>query len=314
MRAGLEHASVAAPLTVRGNRLGWLVLGDKLSEEAYSVEDRDLVRTAAQQAAVAARLHETHRARRRAGGAQARTRHRARRAGRPAAAEAARDRRPRLRRHVPHGPRGRRRLLRLPRPWRGPARPGARRHLRKGRLGGAADGQPAGAVAEPCQAGGGGSRLAGHADQRVAGRVDGLEQVRHVLLCGVRPGREDADLRQRRAQPAVPLAGRHDRGVTAEADRHGPRVRPGGRLRGRQRIAGDWRHPAGLHRRPDRGAQRSGGGVRRREGGRPAGRQPPPWRDRASARRDRRTPGVLRARPAIRRCHHRRRPRHCWKR
>ena len=53
VRAGLEHASVAAPLTVRGNRLGWLVLGDKLSEEAFSVEDRDLVRTAAQQAAVA---------------------------------------------------------------------------------------------------------------------------------------------------------------------------------------------------------------------------------------------------------------------
>jgi sigma-B regulation protein RsbU (phosphoserine phosphatase) len=36
---------------VRGSRLGWLVLGDKLSEEAYSVEDRDFVRTAAQQAA-----------------------------------------------------------------------------------------------------------------------------------------------------------------------------------------------------------------------------------------------------------------------
>ena len=53
VRAGLEHASVAAPLTVRGNRLGWLVLGDKLSEEAFSIEDRDLVRTAAQQAAVA---------------------------------------------------------------------------------------------------------------------------------------------------------------------------------------------------------------------------------------------------------------------
>jgi len=53
VRAGLEHASVAASLTVRGHRLGWLVLGDKLSEEAYSVEDRDLVRTAAQQAAVA---------------------------------------------------------------------------------------------------------------------------------------------------------------------------------------------------------------------------------------------------------------------
>jgi sigma-B regulation protein RsbU (phosphoserine phosphatase) len=53
VRAGLERASVAAALTVRGVRLGWLVLGDKLSEEAYSVEDRELVRTAAQQAAVA---------------------------------------------------------------------------------------------------------------------------------------------------------------------------------------------------------------------------------------------------------------------
>jgi phosphoserine phosphatase RsbU/P len=53
VRAGLERASVAAALTVRGNRLGWLILGDKLSEEAYSIEDRDLVRTAALQAAVA---------------------------------------------------------------------------------------------------------------------------------------------------------------------------------------------------------------------------------------------------------------------
>ena len=53
VRAGLEDASVAAALTVRGNRLGWLILGDKLSEEAYTNEDRDLVRTAAQQAAVA---------------------------------------------------------------------------------------------------------------------------------------------------------------------------------------------------------------------------------------------------------------------
>jgi len=52
-RAGLDHASVAASLTVRGTRLGWLVLGDKLSEEAYSAEDRELVRAAAQQAAVA---------------------------------------------------------------------------------------------------------------------------------------------------------------------------------------------------------------------------------------------------------------------
>ena len=52
-RAGLETASVAAALTARGARLGWLILGDKLSEEAYSIEDRDLVRTAAQQAAVA---------------------------------------------------------------------------------------------------------------------------------------------------------------------------------------------------------------------------------------------------------------------
>jgi sigma-B regulation protein RsbU (phosphoserine phosphatase) len=53
VRAGLEHASLAAALTVRGTRLGWLILGDRLSEEAYSAEDRDLVRTAAQQAAVA---------------------------------------------------------------------------------------------------------------------------------------------------------------------------------------------------------------------------------------------------------------------
>jgi sigma-B regulation protein RsbU (phosphoserine phosphatase) len=53
VRAGLERASVAAALTVRGTRLGWLVLGDRLSEEAYSVEDRELVRAAAQQAAVA---------------------------------------------------------------------------------------------------------------------------------------------------------------------------------------------------------------------------------------------------------------------
>jgi len=53
VRAGLDSASVGAALTVRGSRLGWLVLGDKLSEEAYSVEDRDFVRTAAQQAAVA---------------------------------------------------------------------------------------------------------------------------------------------------------------------------------------------------------------------------------------------------------------------
>ena len=52
-RAGLEHASVAAALTTRGARLGWLVLGDRLSEEAYSTEDRELVRAAAQQAAVA---------------------------------------------------------------------------------------------------------------------------------------------------------------------------------------------------------------------------------------------------------------------
>jgi sigma-B regulation protein RsbU (phosphoserine phosphatase) len=53
VRAGLARASVAAALTVRGKRLGWLVLGDKLSEEAYSMEDREFVRTAAQQAAVA---------------------------------------------------------------------------------------------------------------------------------------------------------------------------------------------------------------------------------------------------------------------
>jgi len=53
VRAGLDRASVAASLTVRGSRLGWLVLGDKLSEEAYSVEDRELVRAATQQAAVA---------------------------------------------------------------------------------------------------------------------------------------------------------------------------------------------------------------------------------------------------------------------
>ncbi len=53
VRAGLEEASVAAALTARGKRLGWLILGDKLSEEAYSAEDRDLVRTAAQQAAIA---------------------------------------------------------------------------------------------------------------------------------------------------------------------------------------------------------------------------------------------------------------------
>jgi sigma-B regulation protein RsbU (phosphoserine phosphatase) len=52
-RAGLERASLAAALTARGSRLGWLVLGDRLSEEAYSVEDRELVRAAAQQAAVA---------------------------------------------------------------------------------------------------------------------------------------------------------------------------------------------------------------------------------------------------------------------
>ena len=53
VRAGLARASVAAALTVRGNKLGWLILGDKLSEEAYSIEDREFVRTAAQQAAVA---------------------------------------------------------------------------------------------------------------------------------------------------------------------------------------------------------------------------------------------------------------------
>jgi len=53
VRAGLEHASMAAALTVRGSRLGWVVLGDRLSEEAYSAEDRELVRAAAQQAAVA---------------------------------------------------------------------------------------------------------------------------------------------------------------------------------------------------------------------------------------------------------------------
>lgn len=52
-RAGLEQASLAAPLTVRGSRLGWLILGDRLSEEAYAAEDRELVRAAAQQAAVA---------------------------------------------------------------------------------------------------------------------------------------------------------------------------------------------------------------------------------------------------------------------
>jgi sigma-B regulation protein RsbU (phosphoserine phosphatase) len=52
-RAGLERASVAAALMARGSRLGWLVLGDRLSEEAYSAEDRELVRAAAQQAAVA---------------------------------------------------------------------------------------------------------------------------------------------------------------------------------------------------------------------------------------------------------------------
>jgi sigma-B regulation protein RsbU (phosphoserine phosphatase) len=53
VRAGLERASLAAAMTVRGTRLGWLILGDKLSEEAYSAEDRELVRTAAQQTAVA---------------------------------------------------------------------------------------------------------------------------------------------------------------------------------------------------------------------------------------------------------------------
>jgi sigma-B regulation protein RsbU (phosphoserine phosphatase) len=52
-RAGLERASVAAALAARGSRLGWLVLGVRLSEEAYSAEDRELVRAAAQQAAVA---------------------------------------------------------------------------------------------------------------------------------------------------------------------------------------------------------------------------------------------------------------------
>jgi sigma-B regulation protein RsbU (phosphoserine phosphatase) len=50
---GLEQASMATALTVRGNRFGWLILGDKLSEEAYSSEDRELIRAAAQQAAVA---------------------------------------------------------------------------------------------------------------------------------------------------------------------------------------------------------------------------------------------------------------------
>ncbi len=53
VRAGLERASLAAALAVRGHRFGWVVLGDKLSEEAYSAEDRELVRAAAQQAAVA---------------------------------------------------------------------------------------------------------------------------------------------------------------------------------------------------------------------------------------------------------------------
>jgi sigma-B regulation protein RsbU (phosphoserine phosphatase) len=53
IRAGLDQASMAAALTARGSRLGWLVLGDRLSEEAYSAEDRELVRAAAQQAAVA---------------------------------------------------------------------------------------------------------------------------------------------------------------------------------------------------------------------------------------------------------------------
>jgi sigma-B regulation protein RsbU (phosphoserine phosphatase) len=53
VREGLGRASVAAALSVRGHRFGWLVLGDKLSEEAYSAEDRELVRAAAQQAAVA---------------------------------------------------------------------------------------------------------------------------------------------------------------------------------------------------------------------------------------------------------------------
>jgi sigma-B regulation protein RsbU (phosphoserine phosphatase) len=53
VRAGLDQASMAAALTARGSRLGWLVLGDRLSEEAYSAEDRELVRAAAQQAAVA---------------------------------------------------------------------------------------------------------------------------------------------------------------------------------------------------------------------------------------------------------------------
>ena len=52
-RAGLGQASMAVALTARGSRLGWLVLGDRLSEEAYSAEDRELVRAAAQQAAVA---------------------------------------------------------------------------------------------------------------------------------------------------------------------------------------------------------------------------------------------------------------------
>ena len=52
-RAGLDQASMAVALTARGSRLGWLVLGDRLSEEAYSAEDRELVRAAAQQAAVA---------------------------------------------------------------------------------------------------------------------------------------------------------------------------------------------------------------------------------------------------------------------
>ena len=90
-----------------------------------------------------------------------------------------------LRRQVHPDARRRRRLLRLPRSRLGPSRPGAGRHLGQRNVGGAADGQSSGQLAQPIRAGAGRYSSPAAFGESTLLQEHRDQQLRDDLLCGL---------------------------------------------------------------------------------------------------------------------------------
>ena len=210
---------LVVPLVTQGELIGLLNLGPRLSEQDYSGEDRRLLESLAAQAAPAVRVGQLVREQ------EAEVRSRERLDAELAVARLIQQnflprQVPQIARlgggrRLPAGARGGRRLLRLHRPARRPARDRDRRRHRQGRAGGAGDGRHPQRAARLRPAPDRAGRGAGAGERTPLPRHP-REHVRDLPLRRAGAGQRPAGVRQRRPQPAAGRARRrHQRAARA---------------------------------------------------------------------------------------------------